>query len=63
MNKDFDFDYTMTDFYGFEVSIFGYDEEKAYCEFWNELSNCRDIKEFDNETQAYLWAYKNGYRE
>ena len=55
--------YDMFDFYGDTATISVFNDDTAIVEFY-DFDLCRiDYKEFDNETAAYNWAYKRGYRE
>lgn len=55
--------YDMSDFYGDTATISVFNDDTAIVEFYN-FDLCRmDYKEFENETAAYNWVYKRGYRE
>ena len=60
---DYDFDYEMESIDGYYVNVYGYFDGHAFCEYFDFDSGYTKIKQFDTETQAYMWAYKRGYRE
>ena len=55
--------YDMFDFYGDTITISVLNDDSTIIEYFN-FDLCRmDYKEFENETAAYNWVYKRGYRE
>jgi len=55
--------YDMCDIYGEKVTIYVFNDNSVTVEYFNFDLFRIDTKEFENETAAYNWAYKKGYRE
>lgn len=63
MEIEVNYYYDMSDCYGNTVTIFVFNDNSTTIEYFNFDLNRIDSKEFDNETAAYNWLYKRGYRE
>jgi hypothetical protein len=63
MEIEVNYYYDMADIYGEKVTIYVFNDGTTTIEYFN-FDLCKlDYKEFENETSAYNWAYKRGYRE
>lgn len=63
MEIEVNYYYDMFDFYGNEVTISVFNDDSVTVEYYDFDLYRMNSKEFDNETAAYNWAYKRGYRE
>lgn len=54
----YDFNYTMENFWGDEIRIYGYDDGGAWV-----LDSDGQEHNFPDEEAAYNWTYKRGYRD
>lgn len=63
MEIEVNYYYDMCDFNGEKVTIYIFNDNSATIEYFNFDLCEMDYKEFENETAAYIWAYKRGYRE
>lgn len=57
------YSYEMEDINGETVEIFVYEDDTAAVRFYNYDLGTESVKAFQNESSAYNWAYKRGYRE
>lgn len=63
MEIEVNYYYDMFDIYDEKVTIYVFNDNSVTIEYFNFDLYRIDYKEFENETAAYNWAYKRGYRE
>lgn len=57
------YSYDMFDIYDEKVTLYVFDDGVTEVEYYNYDLMKMEYKEFENETSAYNFAYKRGYKE